>query len=248
MDNLVNNLVTLINDITHSQRIFIGPLPHFFCFFKTIIRSCFVTQLFLYIDAISVINYIFIFWLKNPAAFRDEFWIIFFNAWIKGFGFIFNFVWFFTAEHQLINFYICTGKDPTEDLKKPLNIHSVVEISSFLLQIMIYLRIKFYKFQTMKKQQRSNFKRSFLTDVSKQSLATMATNFLNVITICLSLVIPRILSEMNADEMVQHQNLILFAYLILPALFGYFFLFVFYIRHQKLRAAIWSEIMEIISY
>ena len=175
MDHWVNNLVTLINDITHSQRIFIGPLPHFFCFFKTIIRSCFVTQLFLYIDAISVIKYIFIFWLKNPAAFRDEFWIIFINAWIKGFGFIYNFVWFFKAEHQIINFYICTGKDPTEDLKKPLIIYNTVEISSIVLQILVSLRIKFYKFQTMNEQERSSFKNSFLFDVSKQSLATLST-------------------------------------------------------------------------
>ena len=243
----MNYLVTLINDSTYSQRIFIGPLPHFFCFMKTIIRSCYATQFFLYIDAISVIKYIFIFWLKNPAAFRDEFWIIFFNSWIKGFSFIFNFVWFFTAEHQIINFYICSGNDPTEDLKKPLNVYGTVEFSSMLLQIIIYLRIKFYKFQTMKKHQRSNFKRSFLIDVSKQSLATMATNFLNVITVCLSLLIAGILSRMNADEIVQHQNLILFAYLILPALFSYFFLLVFYIRHPKLRKAIGNEIMEIIS-
>ena len=214
---------------------------------KTIIRSCSITQFFLYIDTIAVIKYIFIFWLKNPAAFRDEFWIIFINAWIKGFGFIYNFVWFFKAEHQIINFYICTGKDPTEDLKKPLIIYNTVEISSIVLKILVSLRIKFYKFQTMNEQERSSFKNSFLFDVSKQSLATLTTNFLNVITIVLAIQIPAILSKMNADEMVQHQDLILFAYLILPALFGYFVPLVFYIRHQKLRIAIWNEFMEMIS-
>ena len=68
-----------------------------------------------------------------------------------------------------------------------------------------------------------------------------------MITIVLAIQIPAILSKMNADEMVQHQDLILFAYLILPALFGYFVPLVFYIRHQKLRIAIWNEFMEMIS-
>ena len=189
----------------------------------------------------------FIFWLKNPAAFQDQFWLIFINVWIKGFSFIFNFVWFYTAEHQIINFYICTGKDPTKDLKKPLNIYNIVEISSILLQVVISLRIKFYKFSTMNEQERSNFKSSFLFDVSKQSLATLSTNFLNVLAIVLALRIPAILSQMNAEEMVQHQNLILFAYLIVPPLLGYFVTSVFYIRHQKLRTSVWNEFLEIVT-
>ena len=224
-----------------------GPLPCIFCFMKTTIRSSYATQGFLYFDTILIVKYMFIFWLKNPAAFQDRFWLIFINVWIKGFSFIFNFVWFFTAKHQIINFYICTGKDPTEDLKKPLNIYSTVEISSILLQIVISLRIKLYKFHAMNEQERSNFKSSFLFDVSKQSLATLSTNFLNVLAIVLALRIPAILSQMNAEEMVQHQNLILFAYLIIPPLLGYFVTSVFYIRHQKLRTSVWNEFLEIVN-
>ena len=224
-----------------------GPLPCIFCFMKTTIRSCYATQGFLYFNVILIIKYMFIFWLKNPAAFPDQFWLIFINVWIKGFSFIFNFVWFYTAEHQIINFYICTGKDPTKDLKKPLNIYNIVEISSILLQVVISLRIKFYKFSTMNEQERSNFKSSFLFDVSKQSLATLSTNFLNVLAIVLALRIPAILSQMNAEEMVQHQNLILFAYLIVPPLLGYFVTSVFYIRHQKLRTSVWNEFLEIVT-
>jgi len=204
-----------------------------------------VTQCFLYFDAISIIKYLFIFWLKNPAAFQDEFWIIFINTWIKGFSFIFNFIWFYTAEHQIINYYICTGKDPTEDLKKPLNIYSTIEISSILLHIVVSLRIKLYKFSTMNEQERTNFKSSFLFDVSKQSLATLSTNFLNVLAIVLALRIPAKLSQMKAEDMVHHQDLILFTYLVLPALLGYFVTSVFYIRHQKLRTSVWNELVEI---
>ena len=189
----------------------------------------------------------FIFWLKNPAVFQDEFWLIFINIWIKGFSFIFNFIWFFTADHQIINFYICAGKDPTEDLKKPLNIYNMVEISSILLHIVVSFRIKLYKFRTMNKQERSNFKSSFLFDVSKQSLATLSTNFFNVLAVVLALRIPAILSKMNADEIVQHQDLILFAYLVLPAMLGYFVTSVFYIKHKKLRTAIQNEFIEIIN-
>ena len=239
--------MTIKSSISIFFRLFYGPLPNIFCFMKTTIRSCYATQGFLYFDVILIIKYMFIFWLKNPAAFHDNFWLIFINVWIKGFSFIFNFIWFFTAEHQIINYYICAGKDPTEDLKKPLNIHYTVEISSILLQIIVSLRIKFYKISTMNEQERNNLKRSFLFDVSKQSLATLSTNFFNVVAIVMALRLPAILSQMNANEMVQHQDLILFTYLVIPPLLGYFVTSVFYVRHQQLRSAVWNELIEIIS-
>jgi hypothetical protein len=47
-----------------------GPLPHWWCFTKTILRSAFITQLLFFFDMIAICRYTFIFFLKNPAAFK----------------------------------------------------------------------------------------------------------------------------------------------------------------------------------
>jgi hypothetical protein len=130
---------------TEFIRFMFGPLPKMFCFFKTIVRSAYVSQILMYYDTIAVAKYIFIFWLTNPAAFQDEFWIRFVNIWIKGASLIFNFVWFTKAEHQIINYYICSGLDPTEDFKKDLKVYGVPEIVSMLINLAIFIRIQVFK-------------------------------------------------------------------------------------------------------
>ena len=110
---------------TEIIRFGIGPLPEWFCFLKTLLRNAYVTQVFLYFDTIALTRYLFIFWLKNPAAFHSDFWILFLNIWIRGASLIFNGVWSIKSEHQIIHFYVCSGIDPTEDFKKPLKLYSV---------------------------------------------------------------------------------------------------------------------------
>jgi hypothetical protein len=131
--------------LTEAVRFLYGPFSKSFCFLKTIVCSAYVTETLLYFDAIAMTRYLFIFWLKNPAAFQDDFWNVFVKLWINGASLIFNGVWFLKAERQIINYYVCSGIDPREDFKKPVNIYSVTEISSLVLNIAIYIRIKIYK-------------------------------------------------------------------------------------------------------
>jgi hypothetical protein len=55
-----------------------------FCYLKMVLRNIFVCVFFLYIDGTIVMRYVYIFWLKNPAAFNDEFWSRFIFIWIYG--------------------------------------------------------------------------------------------------------------------------------------------------------------------
>ncbi len=86
---------------------------------KTVYRNSLTTQGMLYLDSIAITRYIFIFCLKNPAAFKNEFWNVFLRSWITAASLISNFSWTFVAERLTINFYICSGLDPTKDIKKP---------------------------------------------------------------------------------------------------------------------------------
>jgi len=50
------------------------PFPEWVCFMQTILRNSFVTRLIVLFDAIIISRYIFIFHLKNPLHFDDDFW------------------------------------------------------------------------------------------------------------------------------------------------------------------------------
>ena len=56
-----------------------------------------MTQIFLFFDCIALTRYIYIFWLKNPAAFKDDFWCRVAVPWIKAFSFLITGVWYFLA-------------------------------------------------------------------------------------------------------------------------------------------------------
>ena len=61
---------------------FYRPFPEMFCFVHLILRNVIVSQILLFFDAIIIVRYILIFWLKNPLSFHDDFWYIFINLWV----------------------------------------------------------------------------------------------------------------------------------------------------------------------
>ena len=56
-----------------------------------------MTQIFLFFDCIALTRYMYIFCLKNPAAFKDDFWCRVAVAWIKAFSFLITGGWYFLA-------------------------------------------------------------------------------------------------------------------------------------------------------
>ena len=79
-------VVYMVVQIPELIRYCYGPLPTFLCYLHLIIKSTLAIQLMLIFDAISILRYIFIFWLKNPFNFSDDFWNVFINLWIFSFS------------------------------------------------------------------------------------------------------------------------------------------------------------------
>ena len=76
---------------TYCLRFTLGPLPKHACFWQNLINRAIVKQVLLFLDALVITRFAFIFLLKNPAAFQSDFWIIFVNLWVKSFAFLFQF-------------------------------------------------------------------------------------------------------------------------------------------------------------
>ena len=145
------------------------------------------------------------FWLRNPAAFHDDFWCLFIDIWVQGFGFISQLSWHLIIPRQPLGYYICSGIDPTELLKTPLKIYGLVEISSILLNVFICIRIKIYKSKekSLNVGLMSCQKSLFLADVELMSLANFGIILTNL-TIYSLIILNQVVKSISASKLINY--------------------------------------------
>ena len=61
---------------------FYKPLPDWYCTIIFIAQNSIILISLIYIDTVLIVKYIFIFWMKNPENFQDDFWSFFVNIWV----------------------------------------------------------------------------------------------------------------------------------------------------------------------
>ena len=99
--------------LPETIRYIYGPLPEIVCHMQYIIRHSILTVFLMLKDASVMTRYAFIFWLKNPVAFNDEFWSLFLWLWIHGMAILFQGSAYFLATYPPVQVFICAGTDPT---------------------------------------------------------------------------------------------------------------------------------------
>ena len=226
-------LVLIIEPIEIS-RYFYGPLPEKLCFWHQVYRSYATLEVLLQIDAIIIARYVFIFWLKNPAAFNDGFWFWFIFLWIKLSNRITQTCWYLLSARQPIGYYICSGQDPTEAMKHPLKSYAIVEIFSILVHFAIRLRIYFYK---KKDFSPSTFSTYLFQKKKGVKIADIVIHTSAIIILVISTVFMMKLSNVAPENLSQYPTII-FVYirsLVLPGLGTGIICILYYKRHLSLR-------------
>jgi hypothetical protein len=89
-----------------------GPLSKSLCFFIRVVKSTIFFQMFLYLDLIVLSRYLYIFHLKNPAGFADDFWALFFNLWVAMVSLLVKRSYHFVSIQHTMTYYFCCGLDP----------------------------------------------------------------------------------------------------------------------------------------
>ena len=101
-----DNKRTLINKLVSSQcwsaiqyfsicqfidilRYIVGPFPEWFCFSLLVYKNSLKAQILMFIDSSVLVQYLFVFWLKNPGSVNDDFWSCLIKHWIIGNSYIF---------------------------------------------------------------------------------------------------------------------------------------------------------------
>jgi hypothetical protein len=150
---------------------------------------------------------------------------------------------------QSIGFYICSGLDLTEPLKRPLRIYGILEIGSILLNIVVYFHIKLYKRSdattpvqapVLPSHTRKLF---FLKDIKPETLSSKLTNFLNILIIVIGTFNQALVNKISSKDinMFPYTLFVYYIFLIAPMLVASLSLIVYYCNHPPLRKAIFGE-------
>ena len=110
-------LSQVLSQTLEIYRFSLGPLPSSVCCFQNLIKCSFLVIIFLLTDAVVITRYVYIFWLKNPASFRDEFWLCFTTAWIYGIALILMISVCFITRDQYCNTFSTVADSCTNHSK-----------------------------------------------------------------------------------------------------------------------------------
>ena len=241
---MVEMEIIFVLQLTEIFRFVYGPMPRFYCFLKTVARTSYTFQLLLYLDAIAIARYLLIFCLKNPTAFQDEFWNMFLGIWIRLAGWLLSIVWSFPTDRQLINYYVCSGEDPTKDFKKPLEYNRIVEILTLIIHIIVYFRIKVYKINNSDISHpagNSLIGNKFLSDITAQSLESFSKNAINVGVLVMTVISASYLSQLEPEKICLYKNFLYLHYLVSISASVLIVILVEFINHKPFHKFLWEH-------
>ena len=209
------------------------------------------TQSMLFLDCIMLTRYAFIFWLKNPAAFRDDFWSLVINIWVTIFSLVVQIVFEVMLGTDSSHFYICTGSappalSPGQKLAKKFNFNNFLQTSTLLIHFVILLKIQVYKSKKITPNQTLHPRSTqfWLVSLENDSLSDMTTNFITTICFVMIGVSQIQINHVNLKDLNHYPNYLYeyFYRMIRVPLMYHLLIFVLYIRNPVLRKTVAREV------
>jgi hypothetical protein len=153
-------------------RHFYGPFGNVTCSVMLLFRTSLSLQVGLFTLGFSVSRYLYIFYLKNPARFQDEFWHFFVNIWVVSFGLISQFVFVILPGRQPISFYLCSGQDPRafgdDSSIKKNHFFNLILLFTIVIQVAVAVRFVFHRIKiewNATYAHTDNFRKEIIVDI-----------------------------------------------------------------------------------
>ena len=195
----------------YSRYIF-GPTPLFICNLNIFLKRTMTTQAMLFLDSIMLSRFIFIFVLRNPSAFQDDFWSLFGNIWLLAFSWIGQIVSEIMLGCENLNTNICSGKNikiPKECLPATRNdrFNGIIACFTLVIHFFVLIRIQIFK----RSKQANQHELSKKTKISLRNFRdsnlflSLVQNTIKCILIIYVAVAPAIIKKFTIDN--NHENL-----------------------------------------
>ena len=229
-----------------------GPLYNTLCGFQNIFKSSIFCMTILNADAIQIARYIYIFKLKNPTAFHDDFWCCFVNQWIITFCLLLVVSLNFITNFQTTIYYICVGKISNSLQQNVLSRGNVcLVILSIIIHSVTHIKIWIHKRQqggqVFPQTNNAMSSISILKEMEKHTLSRFVIWFLYWCVFGTSIACAVKLGNLKMEKINIYPNYILiyFTNLFAPCFYVFLLIASFYLN-KTLRRAIYEEIQNFV--
>ena len=135
-------------------RFVFGIAPELICYFDLIVKPGIAMVTILFLDAIAIVRYIFVFHRKNPTVTQDDFWNCFICIWVIGICLIYYLVFVLLPGNNPNFFFVCLGRIPSNfksgETKVNLGLQYLLH-ASVLAHVFVGVRYFVFKRQEKKK-------------------------------------------------------------------------------------------------
>jgi hypothetical protein len=230
-----------------------GPLPEVVCFYHLVFKNAFSLQLLIILNLIVIFQYIFIFWLKNPAAFQDEFWHFFLVIWMSGFSFVSQWTFAFFPGTQSLNYYVCLGMYPPESSvsfsPKQNHLMRLFQICTVTLHFFMYIRIEKFRRKGSTSVNCSSWsKNHILYNLDNKFFASVFMYFLHAFNVIVSIILNVKINSVDPKTTNFYPNYLYFNFyhLLAPVALSLPFVVVYYIKHHEMFKILKTELKELL--
>ena len=252
--------------IPDGIRYLTGPLDPTFCDVHNFLKNFFCIAVLLTLDCIIILRYVFIFKLSNFAVIKDDLIAGFLQITILVMSFWMALVKRASIGRMPLNYYMCSGKDPTNDGgisgkgPKKYDTLSVLVIISFILWV--FATAKIFLYQRKIEQSTRNIElgriqssgspdqQSFMTMTNPQefktknmpkSMADLTTQFLVMMLNLVFVIVKITMNQIEPKELNAPANRWLAYYIqingVALSIFG--ISCQYYLKNRSLLNAIW---------
>lgn len=220
-------------------------LPKEFCFLHLLLKRSCSSQILILFDVMIVIRFLMIFKLKNPAAIKDDFWIIYLNIWVVMMSTFYQLTILLLPGKLPLTYSLCSDTDPLEEHLKPKKVGGALEILSLVIHVTVWIRIILYRRKTrIHPQSKTVFEKStLLNEIESGSLSSMMSNCLNVTTLAIGALLTGFVGSFHPEQLTKYPYYILLYVLSLigPSIMAILTVTTYYASHKKLRKTISAE-------
>lgn len=206
------------------------------------------------VNCVTLVKYVFVFWLKNPAGLDQDFWCTFINLWISTFHFLLYLAVGFVRQKTSVNSFVCSGlthgitslSDKNEQGTREVKVIVRMAVSiSLIIHIYVHLRIYFYK-RKHNRSEANTDSQCFAVDMP--SLASTTINFCVILTLTFCGWCVYKIDQLGPLNITYYPNHLLLyaAYLINPNITILTFTVLHYSRHEHLRKVLTRELHEVL--
>ena len=215
-----------------------GPQPMLFCRIHAVVRLSIICSILMSLNAIAIFRFFYIFKLKNPAAFNDDFWCLFVSIWIYITSCIYITTLNTLSNHQIMANFICTGQIKGLSLKITGKGIQLLTFASAILHATIHLKIYFHKrkFRIGTESEQMSPKAMLLKELEKHSLTSIATDVFGICLFVTNVLAQNKLATLTPENLQYFPNyaFLYYADLISPS-FGVIFFVLLLFKKKSLR-------------